>query len=150
LYYTCTQWEKEIRSLRDLHISYNPLPEFEFVAGNRGSDDYELTLFLQSTQAWRWRLQEELKKYEKNEKKQEDVSKKDANLDEDKSNETKQEVKVVDKSSKSLLFCKRMRGLLPHHCPLKDRMKDKMVSYIDLLRPGPPPSESSKKFAKRK
>jgi hypothetical protein len=28
------------------------------------------------------------------------------------------------------------------------RMRDKTVSYIDLLRPGPPPLESSKKFAK--
>ena len=42
-------WEKKIRSLRDPHIPFNPSPEFEFVAGNRGSDDYEPTLFLQST-----------------------------------------------------------------------------------------------------
>ena len=39
-------WEKKIRSLRDPHIPFNPSPEFEFVAGNRGNDDYELTLFL--------------------------------------------------------------------------------------------------------
>ena len=36
-------WEKEIRSLRDPHISFNPLPKFEFAAGNRDSDDHELT-----------------------------------------------------------------------------------------------------------
>jgi hypothetical protein len=29
-------------------------------------------------------------------------------------------------------------------------MRDKTISYIDLLRPGPPPLESSKKFAKQK
>jgi hypothetical protein len=29
-------WEKEIRSLGDLHIPFNPSPEFEFVVGNRG------------------------------------------------------------------------------------------------------------------
>jgi hypothetical protein len=33
---------------------------------------------------------------------------------------------------------------------LKDRKKDKTISYMDLLRPGPCPSESSKKYAKRK
>ena len=38
-------WEKEIRSLGDHHIPFNPSPEFEFVAGNRGSDDYKLTSF---------------------------------------------------------------------------------------------------------
>jgi hypothetical protein len=75
---------------------------------------------------------------------------KDANLDEDKSIETKQEVKVVGESSKSLLFSERMRGLSLHGRPLKDRMREKTVSYIDLLRPGPPPLESSKKFAKQK
>jgi hypothetical protein len=44
-------WEKEIRSLGDLHIPFNPSPEFEFVAGNRRGDDYELITFSQSTQA---------------------------------------------------------------------------------------------------
>ena len=43
-------WEKEIGSLRDLHIPFNPSPEFEFVVENRGSDDYELIPFSQSTQ----------------------------------------------------------------------------------------------------
>jgi hypothetical protein len=72
-------------------------------------------------------------------------------LDEDKSNETEEEeVKVVRESSKSLSFRERMRALPPHHLPLKDRKRDKIVFYIDLLRPGPPPSDSSKKYAKRK
>ena len=53
---------------------------------------------------------------------------KDANLDEDKSNEMKQEVKVVGESSKSLSFRERMRGLLPDRRPLKDRMRDKTIS----------------------
>ena len=95
-------------------------------------------------------MHEEQKKYERNKKRQADVPKKDADLDEDKPNETEQEVKVVGESSKSLSFCKRMRGLSPHHRPLKDRMRDKIVFYIDLLRPGPPPSESSKMYGKRK
>ena len=87
----------------------------------------------------------------KKEKKQEDVPEKDVDLDEDKSNEMEEgEVKVEGESSNSLSFRKRIRGMTPHHLPLKDRKRDKTVSYIDLLRPGPPPSESSKKYAKWK
>ena len=124
-------WEKEIRSLGDPHILFNPSPKFDFAARNRSSDDYELTLFSQSTQAWRWRVQEEQKQYEK--KKHEDVPEKDIDLDKDKSNETEQKMKVEGESSKSLSFREMMRGLSPHPRPLKDRMKDKTVSYMDLL-----------------
>jgi hypothetical protein len=81
-------WEKKIRSLRDPHIPFNPSPEFEFAARNRSSDDYELSPFLQSTQAWRWRVENKQKQYEKKEKKHEDVPEKDVNLDKDKLNET--------------------------------------------------------------
>ena len=48
-------WEKEIRSLRDPHILVHSSLEFEFMLGNGGSDDYDLTSISQSTQAWRWR-----------------------------------------------------------------------------------------------
>jgi hypothetical protein len=108
--------------------------------------------FSQSTQAWRWRTREEQKQCEKKEKRHEDVLEKDADLDEEKSNETEEEeeVKVVGESSKSLLLRELMRALPPHHLLLKDRKKDKTVSYMDLLQRGPPPSESSKKYAKRK
>jgi hypothetical protein len=79
------------------------------------------------------------------------VPEKDVDLDEDKSNETEEEeVKVEGESSTSISFRERMRALPPHHLPLKDRKRDKTVSYMDLLRPGPPPSDSSKKYAKRK
>ena len=82
---------------------------------------------------------------------------KDGDLNEDKSIET-DEVKVVGESSKSLLFCERMKGLSPHRHPLKDQMREKTVLYVDLLQPGPPPSrrdnekksESSRRFAKQK
>ena len=63
-----------------------------------------------------------------------------ANLNEQKSINTKKEVNVIGKSSKSLLFYKKMKGLSWHRHSLKDRMRDKTVSYVDLLRPGPPPS----------
>jgi hypothetical protein len=144
-------WKKEIRSLADPHIPVNLSPEFSFAAGNRSSDDYDLTPFSQSTQAWRWRTREEQKQREQKEKRQEDVPEKDADVNEDKSNETEEEeVKVVGESSKSLSLRERMRALPPHHLPLKDRKKDKTISYMDLLRRGPPPSDSSKKYAKRK
>jgi hypothetical protein len=78
------------------------------------------------------------------------VPKKDVDLDENKSNETEHEVKVEGESSKSLSIRERMIGMSLHHRPLKDRMRDNTVSYMHLLRPGPPPSESSKKYAKRK
>ena len=42
-------WEKKIRSLRDPYIPVNSSPKFEFRLGNRASDDYDLTPFLQST-----------------------------------------------------------------------------------------------------
>ena len=44
-------WGNEIRSLGDPHIPFSSSPEFEFRPGNRAGDDYELTPFLQSTQA---------------------------------------------------------------------------------------------------
>jgi hypothetical protein len=93
-------------------------------------------------------MHEEQKQYEKKEKRQKDIPEKDADLEQDKSNETEQEVKVEGESSKSTSFREGMRGLSPHRRPLKDRMRDKTVSYMDLLRLGPPPSESSKKYEK--
>ena len=90
-------------------------------------------------------MQKEQKQYEKKEKIQKDVPEKDLDLDEDKSHATEEEVKMECESLKSLSLRQRMRALLPHHLPLNDRMKDKILSYKDLLRPGPPPTESSKK-----
>ena len=88
---------------------------------------------MQSTQAWRWRAQEEQKQYEKKEDRHEDAPEKDVDLGEDKPKENEHEMKVVGKSSKSRSFRERMRGLSPHHLPLKDRMKNKTISYMDLL-----------------
>ena len=74
----------------------------------------------------------------------------DVNLDEDNSKKTELEVKMKDESSKSLSWQQMMRTLPPHHVPLKDRFKDKIVPYRDLLRLGPPPSDLFKKYAKLK
>ena len=46
-------WEKETTSLGDPHVLFNSSPEHNISAGNRYSDDYELTPFLQFTQASR-------------------------------------------------------------------------------------------------
>jgi hypothetical protein len=50
-----------------------------------------------------------------------------------------EEVKVAGESSKTLSFRKKMRRLSPHRLPLKERKKDRMISYVDLLRPNPLP-----------
>jgi hypothetical protein len=70
-------WEKEIKSLRDLHVPFTPSPKYDICAGNQCSDDYELTPFLQSTQAWRWKMQEVQKQYTKNKKRRANVQEKD-------------------------------------------------------------------------
>ena len=48
-------WEKEIRSLSDHHVPFKPSPECDIGVAKRYSDDYNMTSFSQSTQAWRWR-----------------------------------------------------------------------------------------------
>ena len=95
-------WEK------DPHVPFNPSPEHDIGAVNRYSDDYEMTPFSQSTEAWRFRVKEEQKRSAKNDKRRADVPEKDADLNEDKSIKT-EEVKVVGESSKSLSFCERMK-----------------------------------------
>ena len=79
-------------------------------------------------------------------------------LSDNKLYDTEDEVKMVGESSRSLSFCEMMKRFSPHHCPLKDQMKDETICYIVLLRPGPPPSrtdneikpQTSRKLAKRK
>jgi hypothetical protein len=55
------EWEKKITNLGDPHVPFNPLLEHDINVANRYSDDYELTPFLQSTQAWEWMMLEEHK-----------------------------------------------------------------------------------------
>ena len=44
-----------------------------------------------------------------------------------------EEVNIAMESSKTLSFRERMKRLLPHCLPLKEWMKDQMISYVDLL-----------------
>ena len=46
-----------------------------------------------------------------------------------------EEVKVAEESSRTLHVLKKRRGLSPHRLPLKERMKDRTISYVNLLRP---------------
>jgi hypothetical protein len=56
-----------------------------------------------------------------------------ADLNVDNPIDTKQGIKVVGESSRSLLFRERMRHLSQHRRPLKERMRDKIVLYVDLF-----------------
>ena len=76
--FSCLEWEKQIRSLRDPHVPFNPLSEHDIGVENRCSDDYKLIPFSESTQAWRWRVQEEQKRFAKNDRRRADVLEKDA------------------------------------------------------------------------
>ena len=44
-------WKVEIVKLADLHTPFNPSPEHGVNGAKRFHDDYEITPFLQSTQA---------------------------------------------------------------------------------------------------
>ena len=57
-----------------------------------------------------------------------------AELNEEKSKDRQKEVKVVSESLRFLSFREIIKGLSPHRCYLKDQMKDKTVSYVDLLK----------------
>jgi hypothetical protein len=70
-------WKKEIRSREHPHVPFNPSPKHDINARNQYSDDYELTSFFQSIQAWRWTIQDEQRYYVKNEKKRAEVLEKD-------------------------------------------------------------------------
>ena len=43
-------------------------------------------------------------------------------------------------ATKVLSFCERMKRLYLHRLPLKARMKDQIISYVDLLCPDPLPT----------
>ena len=52
-------WEVEIVRLADLHTPFNPSLEHGVSGAKRFRDDYEITPFSQSTQAWKSKLEEE-------------------------------------------------------------------------------------------
>ena len=50
-----------------------------------------------------------------------------------------EEVKVAGESSRTLFFRKKKRELSSHRLLLKERMKNRTISYVDLLKPDPLP-----------
>ena len=125
------------------------LKEYDIGAANQYSDDYKMIPFSESKQVWKWRVEGEQKQYAKNDKRWADVPEKaadvneDVDLNEDKSINMEEEVKV-GKSLRSLSFCEKMKSLSPHGRSLKDRMRDKTVSYVEMK------FESSRGLATRK
>ena len=52
-------WRAEIINLADPHIPFNPSPKGGLSGTKRFWNDYEMTLLLQSTQEWKWRIEQE-------------------------------------------------------------------------------------------
>ena len=157
-------WGIEIVRLADPHIPFNPAKEHGVSGVKRYRDDYEMTPFSQSTQAWKSRVEEEEQQQyaerlrmradrvqEQMESttgcKVEDVIDLRADIvwtqiemdGEEESNGEDEEVKDVADPSRALSFCEKMKRLSPHRLPLKERMKDCTISYVDLLRSDPLP-----------
>jgi hypothetical protein len=66
-----------------------------------------------------------------------DILRKHGDVDVEDNSINVKEVKVVGESSKTLHIRKNMKGLSPHRLPLKERIKDRTISYVNLLRPNP-------------
>ena len=60
--------------------------------------------------------------------------------DDEESNNVEQGTKPMAELTKDLSFRERMKRLSPHRLPLKERMKDRTINYVDLLRPNPLPA----------
>ena len=56
------------------------------------------------------------------------------------SNDVEQGTKPMVGLTEDLSFRERMKRLSPHQLPLKERMKDRAISYVDLLRLDPLPT----------
>ena len=57
--------------------------------------------------------------------------------DDEESNDVEQGTKPMAELTEVLSFCERMKRLSPHRLPLEERMKDRTISYVDLLRRDP-------------
>ena len=144
------RWNKEIVSLEDLHIPFNPSSERERSVVKRYHDDYEITPFSQSTQAWKLRIEEEDRQQYVDKFKMDvvekdptkcvggdaddvvdlsaDILRKTNDMDVEENSIDMEEVKIAMESSRTLLFCERMKGLLLHCLSLNERMKDQTIS----------------------
>ena len=154
--------------LADPHIPFNPAQEHGVSGVKRYRDDYEMTPFSQSTQTWKSRVEEEEQQqyaerlrmradrvHEQMEStigcKLEDAIDLSADIvwtqiemdGEEESNGEDEEVKDVADPSRALSFREKMKRLSPHRLPLKEWMKDCIISYVDLLCPDPLPQRDN-------
>ena len=60
--------------------------------------------------------------------------------DKEESNDVEQQAESKIEIPKVLSFRERMKRLSPHQLPLKERMKDQTINYIDLFHSDPLPS----------
>ena len=60
--------------------------------------------------------------------------------DDEESNDVEQGTKPMAELTEDLSFRERMKRLSPHRLPLKERMKDRTINYVDLLRSDPLPT----------
>ena len=152
-------WEAEIVRVADPQVPFNPLSEREVSAAKQYRDDYEMTSFLQSTQAWKWREEEEQQQYVEQVRMRVDRVQQqvdalvqcevddviDLSVDiawtpikmdgKEESNDEDREVEGVLEPPRTLSFCEKMKRLSPHCLLLKERIQ--RISYVDLLFPGP-------------
>ena len=151
--------DEEIANLGELHIPFNPSPEYardERSARDWFHDDYVITPLSQSTQACKLRAEKDQRRYaaqfkidavEKDLTKcvggdlndvidlSVDILRKPENVDVNDISIDIETVKVAEEPSKILPIGMKMRALSLHRLPLKERMKDQTISYVDLLRP---------------
>ena len=59
---------------------------------------------------------------------------------EEESKDVEQGIKPMAELTKALSFSERMKRLSQHRLPLKERMKDRTISYVDLLCLDPLPA----------
>ena len=57
--------------------------------------------------------------------------------DEEESKDVEQRTGPMVELTKALSFFERMKRLFPHRLPLKERMKDQTISYVDLFHLDP-------------
>jgi len=147
-------WDEEIVSLVDPHIPFKPSPERdvnEKRATDRFGDEYVCPPFSQSSQTCLWTVEEEEEGQRYTDKlgreggvlaareveamylttgnrwTAEEVKRASNSVD----IEEAPEVRVG--SSSTSRFREKMRRLSPHRPPWKERIKDRTISYVDLL-----------------
>jgi hypothetical protein len=147
-------WNEEIVSLADPHIPFNPSRSCEGVEKSvveRCCDEYVCTPLTQSTEAWKCKVEEAEEERQRNREKfrrqgEVVVDREALNFATEKpriveevervctSVDKEEEVEVGVEAFKPLSWRERMQRLSRHRPPLKERIKDRTISYVDLFK----------------